>query len=275
MSSTLAPTTDTATAALWQWPSPPRPSGTNPAAGVEPALPAVVRTDGDRTAGGESRDRVEIGTVPPRPPTEPTGEEDAPEDGNDTGAATGAAERSVTGEELEPEEQHEVQELRTRDREVKAHEQAHLAAAGPYARGGPQYEYQTGPDGKQYAVGGEVGIDTSRVADDPEATIRKAQVVRRAALAPAEPSPQDRRIAAEATRMEGQARQELSRKERHDDQTDRGEVPREPSPEDDQPETAESSIPEATPPTTGTTWVSGGVATLNRPRTGQVLDLVA
>lgn len=275
MSSTVVPTTDTATAAIWHRSSPPRPSGTGPAAGVEPALPAVVRTDGDRTAGGESRDRVEIGTVPPRPPTEPTGEEDAPEDGNDTGAAIDSSEGSTTGEELAPAEQREVQELRTRDREVKAHEQAHLAAAGPYARGGPQYEYQTGPDGRQYAVGGEVGIDTSRVADDPEATIRKAQVVRRAALAPAEPSPQDRRIASEATRMESQAWQELSRKERHDDQTDRGEVPRDPSPEDDQPETAESPIPEATPPTTGATWVSGGVATLNRPRTGQVLDLVA
>lgn len=66
-----------------------------------------------------------------------------------------------------------------RDREVRAHEQAHMAAAGAYSRGGP--------DNRQYAVGGEVQIDTSAVSGDPEATIRKAQTVRRAANAPATP----------------------------------------------------------------------------------------
>ena len=67
---------------------------------------------------------------------------------------------------------------------MRAHEQAHLAAAGPYANGAPTFEFQTGPDGRQYAVGGEVSIDTSPVPGDPEATVRKAQTVKRAALAP-------------------------------------------------------------------------------------------
>ena len=114
-------------------------------------------------------------------------------------------------EELSEEEKREVERLAKRDRQVRAHEQAHLNAAGPYARSGPHYEYETGPDKRQYAVGGEVDIDTSPVSGDPEATIRKAQTVRRAALAPAEPSPQDRRVAAEASRMEARARQELAR----------------------------------------------------------------
>ncbi|MCH8129990.1 MAG: hypothetical protein IIC70_08840, partial [Acidobacteria bacterium] len=59
------------------------------------------------------------------------------------------------------------------------------AAAGSNASGGPTFEFTTGPDGKRYAVGGEVQIDTSAVDGDPQATIQKMQQVRRAALAPA------------------------------------------------------------------------------------------
>ncbi len=113
-------------------------------------------------------------------------------------------------EELTQEEQKIVEQLKARDREVKAHERAHQAAAGGLARGGPSYTYTTGPDGKRYAVGGEVQIDTSPVPDNPEATIRKAQTIRRAATAPAEPSAQDRSVAAAASKMEAQARQELA-----------------------------------------------------------------
>ncbi len=87
------------------------------------------------------------------------------------------------------------------------HEQAH-AAVGGHLAGPAQYEYKRGPDGGRYAVGGEVSIDTSK-AEDPEATLRKAEKIRAAALAPAEPSPQDRRVAAEATRMSSEARIEL------------------------------------------------------------------
>ncbi len=112
--------------------------------------------------------------------------------------------------ELSEEEKAKVDELEKRDREVRQHEQAHMAAGGQYVRGGASYEYENGPDGKRYAVGGEVSIDTSTVVDDPQATIRKAQAIRRAALAPAEPSGQDRSVAASASRMETQARQELS-----------------------------------------------------------------
>jgi hypothetical protein len=111
---------------------------------------------------------------------------------------------------LSEEERRVVEQLKTRDREVRAHEQAHLAAAGPYARGAPKFEYQEGPDGRRYAVGGEVEIDTSPIPGDPEATLRKAQVLRAAAMAPAEPSAQDRRVAAAAAKMETQARRELN-----------------------------------------------------------------
>lgn len=100
-------------------------------------------------------------------------------------------------------------QLRSRDQEVRSHEQAHLAAAGQYASGGIKFSYQTGPDGQKYAIGGSVGIDTSPIAGDPEATAQKAMVVQRAALAPAQPSGQDMKVASQASQMLMQAQAEI------------------------------------------------------------------
>lgn len=105
-------------------------------------------------------------------------------------------------------EREQIQALAARDREVRAHEQAHASVAGQYAKG-TSYTYQRGPDGVSYAIGGEVQIDTSPIPGDPEATLRKAQQLRRAANAPAEPSSQDARVAALAAQMEQEARLEL------------------------------------------------------------------
>ena len=115
--------------------------------------------------------------------------------------------------ELSAEDRARLEALKQRDQEVKAHEQAHLAAAGRYARGGASYTYEVGPDGRQYAVGGEVPIDVSEVPDDPLATIEKAGIVARAALAPADPSGADRAIAAKAAALAAKARQELMQKQ--------------------------------------------------------------
>jgi len=103
-------------------------------------------------------------------------------------------------------------ELKQRDSEVRTHEAAHMAAAGGIASGGPSFEYQQGPDGIQYAIGGEVNIDTSPVPGDPAATLRKADTIRRAALAPAEPSGPDMQVAASAAAMAAQAQVELLKK---------------------------------------------------------------
>jgi hypothetical protein len=83
-------------------------------------------------------------------------------------------------------------------------------AGGSLVRGGASYSFKTGPDGKRYAVGGEVHIDCSPVDGDPRATIRKAQRVQRAALAPAQPSGQDQAVAASASSMMAEATRELS-----------------------------------------------------------------
>ncbi len=108
-----------------------------------------------------------------------------------------------------PEEQRQIQVFKARDIEVRAHEQAHLSAAGGFATGGASFTFQTGPDGRRYAIGGEVQIDISSVPGDPEASLRKAETIRRAALAPASPSAQDFSVAASAASMATNARIEL------------------------------------------------------------------
>lgn len=114
--------------------------------------------------------------------------------------------------ELTQDEKDVVEQLKRVDREVRAHEQAHLSVAGAYATGGASYQYTTGPDGIAYAVAGEVGIDTS-AERTPEATIQKMQVVRAAAMAPADPSAQDMAVAAAAGAAESAARSELAKQQ--------------------------------------------------------------
>lgn len=111
--------------------------------------------------------------------------------------------------ELTPDEQAQVDKLKARDRQVRAHEQAHLAAAGGMAVSGASFTYQRGPDGVSYAIGGEVSISTSE-GRTPEETLRRAEQVRAAALAPADPSGQDRAVAAAAGQMAQQARAEMA-----------------------------------------------------------------
>jgi len=110
---------------------------------------------------------------------------------------------------LSEEEQRKVDELEKIDRKVRVHEQAHVSAAGGYARGGANYNFVTGPDGKRYASSGHVNLDTGPERT-PEATIRKADAIRKAALAPADPSPADRQIAADAAKMAQNAQRELA-----------------------------------------------------------------
>ena len=109
----------------------------------------------------------------------------------------------------EQQDAEQIKELKARDTEVRIHEQAHSSVGGQHA-GSPSYEYQRGPDGTNYAVGGEVQIDVAEIAGDPRATIEKMQTVRAAALAPAEPSGADRSIAADATQKLAAAQAELS-----------------------------------------------------------------
>ncbi len=107
----------------------------------------------------------------------------------------------------EKEKQAELEALKARDKEVRDHEMAHQLAAGQYFLG-KSFEFTTGPDGGQYAISGKVRIDIAPEAE-PEDTIDKMDQVRAAALAPSDPSPQDRKIAAEASQIQTAARQEM------------------------------------------------------------------
>lgn len=106
-------------------------------------------------------------------------------------------------------DQKRIEELKKIDSNVRAHEQAHLAAAGGLAMSGASFTYTRGPDGHQYAVGGEVSIDVSP-GKTPQETINKAERIKAAALAPADPSAQDRAVAGSAAQMEAQAQQQLA-----------------------------------------------------------------
>ena len=105
-----------------------------------------------------------------------------------------------------------LRQLKARDAEVRQHEMAHLAAAGGLATSGASFSYQKGSDGVNYAVGGEVSIDTSP-GRTPEETMARARTIRAAAMAPAEPSAQDRAVAAQAAQMALQAAMELAQRQ--------------------------------------------------------------
>lgn len=123
---------------------------------------------------------------------------------NNPASAENTPTRPGAETERSEEEQRVIRELQARDREVRDHENAHRAVGGDLVRGGG-YEYQIGPDGQRYAIGGDVQIDTSEVPNDPEATARKMDRVISAALAPAEPSSQDLAVAAEARATRNEA----------------------------------------------------------------------
>lgn len=137
-----------------------------------------------------------------------------PESDSDTNTSSNALREdtltiSKLAESLSTEDLRLIQKLTQRNREVRAHEAAHLSAAGGYARGGASFTYQRGPNGVSYAIGGEVSLDTSSPSD-PKQALDKANTIRAAALAPAQPSTQDRLVAGQAAQTATQARVEIT-----------------------------------------------------------------
>jgi hypothetical protein len=106
-------------------------------------------------------------------------------------------------------EQRQVAELQQIDRNVRAHEQAHISAGRGVVTSAANFSYTYGPDGRRYAVGGEVGVDTS-AEKKPEANIDKGMRIQAAALAPKDPSSQDYQIASVGKRLEAQGRSDLA-----------------------------------------------------------------
>jgi hypothetical protein len=160
-------------------------------------------------AGGLPGGATSAQPAPGAPPAEGAATAAAPA----SAAKGGAAPRSQPASaEEQRQQQNIVRQLEARDREVRQHEMAHQAA-GAGLTGAVSYSYERGPDGQIYAVGGEVSIDTSAVRGDPRATLERSQAIIRAAMAPAQPSAQDYRVAASARAMAAAARAELARME--------------------------------------------------------------
>ena len=117
--------------------------------------------------------------------------------------------KSSSPTELSEDEKRLVKDLQARDSEVKTHESAHQAAGGGMT-GAASFTYQIGPDGKMYAIGGEVSISTPS-SSSPEEAIKNARTLAAAAMAAGDPSPQDFAVAASARVMEMKAQQQLNK----------------------------------------------------------------
>ncbi|WP_417579609.1 putative metalloprotease CJM1_0395 family protein [Nitrincola sp.] len=168
-------------------------------------------TPGLNTYSAVSRERIVLAETSTATASVAVAESTAQSDSGRRVAA-GTSTSSTENRQQQEAEQAVVSELAARDREVRQHEMAHQTAGGQYT-GGATYTFERGPDGVMYAVGGEVSIDTSSVPGDPEATLQKAQAIERAAMAPAEPSAQDQRVASAARAMAAEARAELLREQ--------------------------------------------------------------
>jgi hypothetical protein len=193
----------------------------NDAAVFAPVDQATAATAGQNRTGQRQDPNAEALTTPRQPATDDklanqnsTGQQaaDVPATAEASAFERQRDEASLARREAEQrqldQELQTIRELSQRDREVRAHEQAHQAVGGQYA-GGMTLSYERGPDGRRYAVAGEVSIDISPVPGNPTATLAKAEQVRRAALAPAEPSAQDRSVAAAAMQLKTEAQIEL------------------------------------------------------------------
>jgi hypothetical protein len=88
-----------------------------------------------------------------------------------------------------------LEKFKKTDAQVRSHEQVHATigqTTSPIS-----YNYQKGPDGKMYAVGGSVRFDTS-IPEDPKAAAFKLDRLSKAASGPADPSGADNTIASQS-----------------------------------------------------------------------------
>ena len=111
--------------------------------------------------------------------------------------------------EMTLEQANELKRMQSQADKVVSHEGAHAMIGGTLMLGGPVYQYELGPDGEVYETAGQSRIDMSPIAGNPQGTIFKMQHVKRAAMAPLNPSGADRVVASQADQIENQARKHL------------------------------------------------------------------
>lgn len=179
-----------------------------PAAEVSTVYHYTLGPDGKRYITGASvvmrGDREDLERVPGGTLSPETSSADPHADEGKKG--TGPSRDVQDGKQTEQEAV--IRELQSTEREVIAHEAAHQAAAGRF--GGPvSYTRTTGPDGKSYITGGQVPIHFVPGVT-PEETLRNMEQIRKAALAPSDPSGQDIRVAARAAAAAAEARRDIA-----------------------------------------------------------------
>lgn len=108
----------------------------------------------------------------------------------------------------------DVRRLINWENNVKQHEQAHMSVGGGLV-GAARFSYTVGPDGKRYVAGGEVSISIPS-SHKEEDNVQTFERVKRAALAPADPSPQDIKTAAMASALLTAAYQKLAKQKAED-----------------------------------------------------------
>ena len=156
-----------------------------------------------RVAVKQAAPVAEVETTEARPVKKPTRVNDV--------SAKDDKNRMSASFDMSAEDRKYLQELKERDREVREHEMAHKRVAGQYA-GAVTYTYQTGPDNKQYAIGGKTQLDTSE-EPTPEENIVKQEIIYDAALAPKDPSSKDKEVARDAQQSAKRSKVELAQQE--------------------------------------------------------------
>jgi len=189
--------------------------GATTAQQLSPSRNAIERPVADVSSDPEEASEVGLvdrSTISDKPTAEDDDNSSDEQEGSepvDEPQTRAAAEQNTSQGQLTDEQLELVLALQARDREVRAHEQAHKSVGGSLA-GAVSLSYQTAPNGQRYAVGGEVPIDASVVNGDPAATIKKMNIVKAAATAPVDPSAQDQSVAASASILLAQALKDLS-----------------------------------------------------------------
>lgn len=227
---------------------------------VSNVLPIHIRHELPSTGAPADANRPATTTAAVETPRAATAAERRADAGSDPSKDRETKRRGEgSGEEpnLSKEDLAKIRKLKARDAEVRAHEQAHAAAGGSHT-GAPSFKYERGPDGRRYAVAGHVGVDTGKVSGDPQATVQKMRQIQRAALAPAEPSAQDRKVAAQAAAKAASAQRELQTEQK--ERTEGTESAEESAEESPVERSTGSQEVTAANPTTGSDQVPGSAA---------------
>lgn len=113
--------------------------------------------------------------------------------------------------ELDARQRAEVERLKVTDRLVRQREEAQGRLAYDMWDGRPKYDVVRGPDGREYAVDGRLQIDDRE--QSPEDKLRRARLIKLAALIDVPPSPEGHKQAIEAFAEEAEALREIRREQ--------------------------------------------------------------